>query len=194
MLTCSSLFADCFWLSLLRFAWSWVVFSTHRALQLRAAAVSCCATVLGAPHGAGLRQIAPRLGTALPLLLALAADASPPDWHAEERLTFRTEGSSVDIAARLPLAARLSALSCIELLAVREGAMAGAMRADDAPPPAEGAFETSERGGLQYFLLHPYCVSVVRGLLGPLDDPKRAVRRAAVRVRNTWLVDVQGTA
>ena len=76
---------------------------------------------------------------------------------------------------------------------MREGATASAMSADGPAAPAEGeAFETSERGGLPYYLLHPHCAAVASGLLGPLDDPKRAVRRTAVRVRNTWLVDVTG--
>ena len=74
-----------------------------------------------------------------------------------------------------------------------EGAAAGAMSAEGAVA-ADDAFETSERGGLPYYLLHPHCAAVVRGLLAPLDDPKRAVRRMAVRVRNTWIVDVHRTA
>ena len=150
--------------------------------------------MLAAPHGAGLRQIAPRLSTALPLLLKLAADASPLDWYSAER-SSSSSSSSYDggSAKRLPLTARLHALACIELLAVREGATASAMSADGAAASADGAaFETSERGGLPYYLLHPHCAAVASGLLGPLDDPKRAVRRAAVRVRNTWLVDVTG--
>ncbi|CAK4086465.1 unnamed protein product [Aphanomyces euteiches] len=40
----------------------------------------------------------------------------------------------------------------------------------------------------KYELIHPYKDSVIKALLGPLDDRKRAVRQAAVKVRNTWSI------
>lgn len=41
---------------------------------------------------------------------------------------------------------------------------------------------------IPYELLHPYKDSVLRKLLFVLDDRKRFVRHAAVRVRNQWSV------
>lgn len=40
----------------------------------------------------------------------------------------------------------------------------------------------------QYSTLHPYRKAVVNGLMKVLDDPKRAVRQMAVKVRNTWIL------
>jgi DNA repair/transcription protein MET18/MMS19 len=39
---------------------------------------------------------------------------------------------------------------------------------------------------LPYARLHPVRADVVRALAPVLDDPRRAVRQAAVRVRNRW--------
>ncbi|ETV95311.1 hypothetical protein H310_11209 [Aphanomyces invadans] len=40
----------------------------------------------------------------------------------------------------------------------------------------------------KYELIHPHKERVIKGLLGPLDDRKRTVRQAAVKVRNEWSI------
>ena len=41
---------------------------------------------------------------------------------------------------------------------------------------------------LPYSRLFPVKMAVIKGLQKALDDPKRAVRQTAVKVRNTWLL------
>ncbi|CAM9900760.1 unnamed protein product [Choristocarpus tenellus] len=41
---------------------------------------------------------------------------------------------------------------------------------------------------LPYPRLHPFKSEVTRCLRGPLDDPRRAIRQQAVKVRNAWFI------
>lgn len=45
---------------------------------------------------------------------------------------------------------------------------------------------------LPYQALHPVRKTVVNGLSFALDDPKRAVRKLAAKVRNAWIVLEKG--
>lgn len=47
---------------------------------------------------------------------------------------------------------------------------------------------------LPYVVLYPHRSTVINGLSGVLDDPKRAVRRVAVRCRNHWFLLTGGGA
>ncbi|KAF0688164.1 Aste57867_20197 [Aphanomyces stellatus] len=40
----------------------------------------------------------------------------------------------------------------------------------------------------KYELIHPYKESVIKSLLGPLDDRKRVVRQLAAKIRNQWSI------
>jgi len=41
---------------------------------------------------------------------------------------------------------------------------------------------------LSYPIIHPYRKIVVKGLIGVLNDPKRAIRSLAAQVRNAWIL------